>query len=66
MKLDWKRVLRTAIQSAAGAGAAFVTAIIGDYSARSLIVALVEFFGTVITAVLMNISNQAKETEEEK
>lgn len=64
MKLDWKRVKRTFIQSASGAGIALITAISADYSKQSLITAGIEFGSTVIIAVLMNIKNQADESEE--
>ena len=59
MKLDWKRVFRTLIQSAAGAAAAFVTAISADFSKESLITASIQFGCTVVIAVLMNIQKQA-------
>ena len=59
MKLDWKRVVRTLMQSAAGAAAAFVTAISADFSKESLITASIQFGCTVVIAVLMNIQKQA-------
>lgn len=59
MKLDGKRILRTLIQSAAGAAAAFITAIGADFSKESLITAAIQFGCTVVIAVLMNIQKQA-------
>lgn len=59
MKLDGKRILRTLIQSAAGAAAAFVTAISADFSKESLITTSIQFGCTVVIAVLMNIQKQA-------
>lgn len=64
MRLNWNRIKRTFIQSASGAGIALVTAISADYSKQSLITAGIEFVSTVIIAVLMNIKNQADESEE--
>lgn len=61
MKLDWKRIKRTFIQSASGAGIALVTAIAADYSKQSVITAVITFGSTVIIAVLMNIQNQSEE-----
>ncbi|MGN1328604.1 MAG: hypothetical protein ACI4V4_02785 [Eubacterium sp.] len=61
MKLDGKRILRTAIQSAAGAAAALVTALSADFSKESLVTAAIQFGCTVIIAVLMNIKEQAGE-----
>lgn len=60
MKLDWKRVARTAVQSAAGAGIALITAISADWSKAAVITALVQFGTTVAIAVLMNIQKQAE------
>lgn len=60
MKLDWKRVVRTAVQSAAGAGIALITAISSDWSKAAVITALVQFGTTVAIAVLMNIQKQAE------
>ena len=60
MKLDWKRVARTAVQSAAGAGIALITAISADWSKAAVITALVQFGTTVVIAVLMNIQKQAE------
>ena len=59
-----KRVKRTLIQSSSGAGIALVTVISANYSKESLITAGIEFVSTVIIAVLMNIKNQADESEE--
>lgn len=64
MKLDWKRILRTAVQSAAGAGIALITAISADWSKAAVITALVQFGTTVAIAVLMNIKEQSGESEE--
>lgn len=60
MKLDWKRVARTAVQSAAGAGIALITAISADWSKAAVVTALVQFGTTVVIAVLMNIQKQAE------
>lgn len=65
MKLDWKRIKRTFIQSASGAGIALVTAVAADFTKQSIITALITFGSTVIIAVLMNIQNQADEQEQE-
>lgn len=59
MKFNWKRVLRTLIQSAAGAGIALITAISADWSKAAVITALVQFGTTVAIAVLMNIKEQS-------
>lgn len=64
MKLDWKRIKRTFIQSASGAGVALVTAIAGDLSRKAIISSVVGFVSTVIIAVLMNIKKQADEASE--
>lgn len=61
--IDWKRVLRTLIQSAAGAGIALITAITQDWSTQSLISAGITFVSTVAIAVLMNIKGQVEEDE---
>lgn len=61
--IDWKRVLRTLIQSAAGAGIALITAITQDWSTQSLISAGITFASTVAIAVLMNIKGQVEEDE---
>lgn len=64
MKLDWKRVARTAVQSAAGAGIALITAISSDWSKAAVITALVQFGTTVAIAVLMNIKEQSGDGNE--
>ena len=63
MKLDWKRIKRTFIQSASGAGVALITAVAANYSKEALIAAAVEFVTTVAVAVLMNINKQAEEQD---
>ena len=63
MKLDWKRVARTAVQSAAGAGIALITAISSDWSKAAIVTALVQFGTTVAIAVLMNIKEQSGEDD---
>lgn len=64
MKFDWKRVVRTAVQSAAGAGIALITALSSDWSRSAVIAALVQFGTTVAIAVLMNIKEQSGGDEE--
>ena len=64
--LNWNRIRRTFIQSAAGAGIALIAAIREGYSKEALISAAVTFVATVATAVLMNIQSQAKDEEDEK
>lgn len=64
MKLDWKRVARTAVQSAAGAGIALITAISADWSKAAVVTALVQFGTTVAIAVLMNIKEQSGDGNE--
>lgn len=66
MKLDIKRIMRTLIQSASGAGIALITAISADFSRQSVITAVVGFVSTVAIAVLMNINKQAEEAEEKE
>ena len=61
MKLDWKRIKRTFIQSASGAGVALITAISADFSKEAIITAVISFVSTVAIAVLMNINKQAEE-----
>lgn len=61
MKLDWKRIKRTFIQSASGAGVALITAISADFSKEAVITAVISFVSTVAIAVLMNINKQAEE-----
>ena len=60
MKFNWKRVLRTLIQSAAGAGIALLTAITTDFSREAIAAALIQFGTTVAIAVLMNIQKQTE------
>ena len=66
MKLDWKRIKRTFIQSASGAGVALITAISADFSKEAVITAVISFVSTVAIAVLMNINKQAEESEEKE
>ena len=61
MKLNGERIKRTAIQSAAGAGVALLTAVMADFSVPAVIAAFAQFAGTVAMAVLMNIKKQAEE-----
>lgn len=63
--IDWQRVLRTLVQSAAGAGIALITAITQDWSASSLISEGITFASTVAIAVLMNIKKQVEDEENE-
>lgn len=63
--IDWKRVLRTAIQSVCGAGIALITAIAADFSKEALISASITFGSTVIIAVLMNIKKQTEDDDHE-
>ena len=63
--IDWQRVLRTLIQSAAGAGIALITAITQDWSTSSLISAGITFASTIAVAVLMNIKKQVEDEENE-
>lgn len=63
--IDWQRVLRTLIQSAAGAGIALITAISQDWSTQSLISAGITFASTIAVAVLMNIKKQVEDEENE-
>ncbi len=58
MKLDWKRVARTTLQAAAGAGATLITAFAADFTKEGLIAAAVQFVCTVGVAILMNIKSQ--------
>lgn len=64
MKLNRERILRTAVQSTAGAGVALITALLADFSKPGVIIALAQFVGTVATAVLMNIQKQAEEMDD--
>lgn len=61
MKLDKNRILRTLIQSAAGAGIALVTTLAANFSKESLITGAIQLVSTVLIAVLMNIKKQADE-----
>ena len=63
MKIDGKRILRTLIQSASGAGVALITAISADFNKQAVIAAVVQFVATVGVAVLMNINKQTQEEE---
>ena len=64
MKIDWKRVLRTLVQSASGGAVALITAIVGDMSEGAIVTALIQFASTVAIAVCMNINKQCEESEE--
>lgn len=64
MKLNGERIARTALQSAAGAGIALITAVMADFSIPAVVAAFAQFAGTVATAVLMNIKKQAEEMGE--
>lgn len=66
MKLDLNRIKRTAIQSAAGAGIALITAISADFTKAGIIAASVQFVSTVAIAVLMNIKSQTEEVDDEQ
>ena len=63
--LDGKRILRTLIQSAAGAGIALVTAVSTNFTKEAVISAVVTFASTVIIAVLMNIKTQTEKDEDD-
>ena len=63
--INWQRVLRTLVQSAAGAGIALITAIMQDWSTQSIISAGITFASTVAIAVLMNIKKQVEDEENE-
>lgn len=63
--INWKRVLRTAVQSVSGAGVALITAISADFRKEAIIAAAVQFVSTVAIAVLMNINKQAKDGDGE-
>lgn len=63
--IEWKRVLRTAVQSASGAGVALITAISADFRKEAIIAATVQFVSTVAIAVLMNINTQTKDGDDE-
>lgn len=64
--IDWKRIKRTAIQSASGAGIALITAISADFSKEAIISAVITFVSTVAIAVLMNIKSQTEETTDDE
>ena len=64
--IDLQRVLRTLVQSAAGAGIALITAIMQDWSTQSLISAGITFASTVAIAVLMNIKKQVEDEEQDE
>ena len=59
--IDGSRVLRTLIQSAAGAGVALLAAVVQDWSLPAIISSLISFGVTVGTAVLMNLQKQMEE-----
>ena len=63
--IDWQRVLRTLVQSAAGAGIALITAITQDWSTQSIVSAGITFASTIAIAVLMNIKKQVEDEENE-
>lgn len=63
--IDWKRVIRTAIQVGCGAGVSLITAIAANYSKEAVIAAVTEFVVAVLTAVLMNIEKQVGNEKEE-
>lgn len=63
--LDGKRILRTLIQSAAGAGIALVTALASNFTKEAVISAAVTFVSTVAIAVLMNIKTQTEKDEDD-
>lgn len=63
--LDGKRILRTLIQSAAGAGIALVTALASNFTKEAVISAAVTFVSTVAIAVLMNIKTQTEDNDNE-
>lgn len=65
MMMDWKRVARTAIQSASGAGIALITSIAGNFDKGVILASVLQFGCTVLLAVLMNINKQAKENDED-
>ena len=61
MKLDKNRILRTLIQSAAGAGIALITTLSANFSKEALITGAIQLVSTVLIAVLMNIKKQTEE-----
>lgn len=62
---DWKRIKRTAIQAAIGAGITFLTTIATGFTLPILLSALETFGITVVTAVLMNLKNQSEEQDKD-
>lgn len=64
-KLDGNRIWRTFIQSAAGAGAALISALVQDCSMPAVISSLIAFASTVAIAILMNIQKQTQEGDDE-
>ena len=63
---DWKRIKRTAIQAAIGAGITFLTTIATGFTLPILLSALETFGITVVTAVLMNLKTQSEEDKDNK
>lgn len=64
-KFDGKRIARTAIQSAAGAGIALITAMSANLTKEAVISAVIQFASTVAIAVLMNVQKQSEEMDDE-
>jgi len=58
MKINWKRILRTTIQAAVGALSGFVTMAVTDFSREGLLLAAVQFAGTVLSCFLMNLQKE--------
>lgn len=65
IKIDWKRVLRTAIQSFIGCGVSFLTIFTQEYDDKVLYSGLITFGITVVCTVLMNIKEQVGADDEE-
>lgn len=61
--INWKRVLRTALQAALGGLVTFVGGITLDMGIDALALAGLQFAVTVATAVLMNMQKQLDEVE---
>ena len=61
--INWKRVLRTALQAALGGLVTFVGGITFDMGIDALALAGLQFVVTVATAVLMNMQKQLDEVE---
>lgn len=59
--INWKRVLRTALQAALGGLVTFVGGITLDMGIDALALAGLQFVVTVATAVLMNMQKQLDE-----